>query len=105
MVVRILRPPRHDQTFDMASQATNTDGDMKATSSKTDRFLGLLGIKKTEGKKEPAKHHSGGGGGGYDMPKSWTENLDEVADPMPVENRDDNAQTYTHHTLEEQHKR
>lgn len=84
----------------MAEQTNTTHPDMKATPSKKDKFLGLLGIKR-DGKKKPAKHSSDGGGG-YDMPKGWAENLDEVTAPMPVENGDENAEFYTHHTLEQQ---
>ena len=86
----------------MADQTTANHPEMKATSSKKDKFLGLLGIKKN-GKKKPAKRPSDSdGGGGYDMPKTWAENLDEVAAPKPIENRDETAHTYTHHTLEGQ---
>lgn len=36
----------------------------------------------------------------YDVPDNYA-NLSEVAVPPPIENMDENAHTYTHHTLEE----
>ena len=36
----------------------------------------------------------------YNSPADFS-NLSEVAAPMPVQNQDENASTYVHHTLEE----
>lgn len=36
----------------------------------------------------------------YDAPDNYA-NLSEIAVPPPIENTDENAHTYTHHTLEE----
>ena len=47
------------------------------------------------------KHGSVEQVGGYDVPESFS-NLDEIAAPAPIENRDENAEIYHHHTLEEQ---
>ena len=40
-------------------------------------------------------------GAGYDIPDDWA-NLDEIAAPAPIENRDENARVYRHRTLEEE---
>ena len=50
---------------------------------------------------DPAKANGEQDSGEYDMPDSFA-NLNEVAAPEPVQNRDDSARTYVHHTLEEQ---
>lgn len=50
---------------------------------------------------KPAETTATADGGDYDEPASFA-NLSETADPAPVENVDENARTYRHHTLEEE---
>lgn len=66
-----------------------------------DQWQKLIRRWKHKNTDDPAKANNEQDSGEYDMPDSFA-NLNEVAAPEPVQNRDGSARTYVHHTLEEQ---
>ena len=74
--------------------------------SRWSRFLGIFRQQRKDGhgdseakKKHP--HDDDDGNFGYEIPDSFA-NLDEIAAPAPIENRDEDARVYKHRTLEEE---